>query len=72
MKMTKFKVMRLKACMTQTELAEKAGVSWSTIARLEQNPSTIYKMQFQNVAGIAKAIGATPDDMYNWGKEEEV
>lgn len=70
MAITKFKVMRLKACMTQKELAKEAGVSWSTIARLEQNPSTIYKMQFQKVAGIAKAMGVTTEDMYNWGKEE--
>ncbi len=70
MRMTKLKLMRLKACMTQKELAEKAGVSWSTIARIEQTPSTIYNMKFQNVAGIAKAMGVTTEDMYNWGKEE--
>lgn len=59
--MTRLREIRTKRLMTQRELAEKAGVTHSTVSRIEtgwqQNPS------FRTVKRLATALGVRPEEL---------
>ena len=53
----KLKEVRTKRLLTQDELAEKAGVSQSTIANIERNHA---EPQFRTIRKLAKALDIDP------------
>lgn len=67
MRNLKLKFRRIELNMSQTELAEKAGVTRQTIGLIEAgefNPS------LKLCIAICRALGVTLDDIF-WEKEEE-
>ena len=60
---------RLRRALTQRELADKAGVSYVTVSRMENGnagpvkPPTLRK--------IADALGLVPDVLINWDGEQD-
>lgn len=58
--MTKLRLERLKQSLTQQELAEKAGVRWVTISRIERGKNTPYS---STIKKIAAALGVKPEDI---------
>ncbi len=46
------KEIRISACMTQKDLAEKAGVSLSTVRRIEDGQT----VQFENILRVLKSL----------------
>jgi len=58
--MKKLRTLRAQLFLTQSELAEKAGVSHITVNRVEtgkQNPS------FKTIRKLAKALGVEPGEI---------
>lgn len=55
------KAMRRHLGMTQTELAEKVGVSKHTILRLEKE---MFSPSFQDVIMICEVLGVEPSEIY--------
>jgi transcriptional regulator with XRE-family HTH domain len=55
----KLKEVRTRRLLTQDELAEKAGVSQSTIANIERNNA---EPQFRTIRKLAKALDVDPTD----------
>ena len=53
----KLREVRTKRLLTQDELAEKAGVSQSTIANIERNNA---EPQFRTIRKLAKALDVDP------------
>ena len=61
MRLTRLRELRLRAAMTQSELAERAGIARTTIIRLEQGhpevlPTTVRK--------LARALRVKPTDLW--------
>ncbi|MFC1957469.1 helix-turn-helix transcriptional regulator [Chloroflexota bacterium] len=58
--MTKLRVLRERLFITQTELAEAAGISLVTLNRLENNKQ---KPSFKTIRKLAKALGVEPGEI---------
>jgi len=58
--MTKLRVLRERLFITQTELAEAAGISLVTLNRLENNNQ---KPSFKTIRKLAKALGVEPGEI---------
>ena len=58
--MAKLRVLRERLFITQTELAEAAGISLVTLNRLENNKQ---KPSFKTIRKLAKALGVEPGDI---------
>jgi transcriptional regulator with XRE-family HTH domain len=56
----KLKEVRTRRLLTQDELAEKAGVSQSTIANIERNNA---EPQFRTIRKLAKALDIEPTEL---------
>jgi transcriptional regulator with XRE-family HTH domain len=56
----KLKEIRTKRLLTQDELADKAGVSQSTIANIERNNA---EPQFRTIRKLAKALDVDPTEL---------
>jgi transcriptional regulator with XRE-family HTH domain len=56
----KLKEVRTRRLLTQDELAEKAGVSQSTIANIERNNA---EPQFRTIRKLAKALDIDPTEL---------
>jgi transcriptional regulator with XRE-family HTH domain len=56
----KLKEIRTKRLLTQDELADKAGVSQSTIANIERNNA---EPQFRTIRKLAKALDVEPTEL---------
>jgi transcriptional regulator with XRE-family HTH domain len=56
----KLKEARTRRLLTQDELAEKAGVSQSTIANIERNNA---EPQFRTIRKLAKALDIDPTEL---------
>jgi transcriptional regulator with XRE-family HTH domain len=56
----KLKGARTRRLLTQDELAEKAGVSQSTIANIERNNA---EPQFRTIRKLAKALDVDPTEL---------
>jgi transcriptional regulator with XRE-family HTH domain len=56
----KLKEARTRRLLTQDELAEKAGVSQSTIANIERNNA---EPQFRTIRKVAKALEVDPTEL---------
>jgi transcriptional regulator with XRE-family HTH domain len=56
----KLREVRTKRLLTQDELAEKAGVSQSTIANIERNNA---EPQFRTIRKLAKALNVDPTSL---------
>jgi transcriptional regulator with XRE-family HTH domain len=56
----KLREVRTKRLLTQDELAEKAGVSQSTIANIERNNA---EPQFRTIRKLAKALDVDPTNL---------
>lgn len=52
--------LRIKAALSQRELAERSGIAYSTIARLETGKTANMK----TVRKLAEALGCEPSDLY--------
>ena len=61
---------RKKAGLTQDELSDKAGLSYSTLAKIEQGG--IKAPSVFTIASIARALGITLDDLITSGAPREV
>ena len=56
----KLKEVRTRRLLTQNELADKAGVSQSTIANIERNNA---EPQFRTIRKLAKALDIDPTEL---------
>jgi transcriptional regulator with XRE-family HTH domain len=56
----RLKEVRTKRLLTQDELAEKAGVSQSTIANIERDKA---EPQFRTIRKLAKALDVDPTEL---------
>ncbi|MDP9474499.1 MAG: helix-turn-helix domain-containing protein [Actinomycetota bacterium] len=56
----KLKQVRSRRLLTQDELAQKAGVSQSTVANIERNNA---EPQFRTIRKLAKALGVDPTEL---------
>jgi transcriptional regulator with XRE-family HTH domain len=56
----KLKEVRTRRLLTQDELADKAGVSQSTIANIERNNA---EPQFRTIRKLAKALDIDPTEL---------
>ena len=56
----KLREVRTKRLLTQDELADKAGVSQSTIANIERNNA---EPQFRTIRKLAKALDIDPTEL---------
>jgi transcriptional regulator with XRE-family HTH domain len=56
----KLKVARTRRLLTQDELAERAGVSQSTIANIERDNA---EPQFRTIRKLAKALDIDPTEL---------
>ena len=54
------KVARREKGWTQTELAEKAGIHWNTVAKIERGTQ---KPEFSTIKNLAKALGLSLEDI---------
>lgn len=70
MKKNNFKVLRVKAGLTQDELAKKAGVSRTTIVRFEADDKELLKASFLNIIQLSIALEVGLDDIYDCTKEK--
>jgi transcriptional regulator with XRE-family HTH domain len=57
--------------LTQTELAELAGVSLVTINRLENERSRQKNVQFSTLKKLARALKVTPAELMAWPEGQE-
>jgi len=60
------KRLRARKYLTQRQLAEKAGISPDTIAKLETNRT---EPRYITLFRLAEALECTPDDITGFGKE---
>lgn len=58
---------RERKLMTQTELADRAGLTLSTISRLEND---LQRPRISTARVLAEALGVQPEDLIVWGAEE--
>ncbi len=60
---------RLRRALTQRELADKAGVSYVTVSRMENGSAGPVKPP--TLRKLADALGLAPDVLINWDGEQE-
>ncbi|MDQ0159007.1 transcriptional regulator with XRE-family HTH domain [Alkalibacillus salilacus] len=60
----KLKVLRVKAEMTQEQLASKSGVSARSIILYEMNVNNLRKAHYSTLEKIANALGVKVDDIF--------
>ena len=65
-KVTKLKVLRVNAGLSQRELAEKSGVSLRLIQLYEQRVNDINKGQFETICLLSRALKCDVADLYEW------
>jgi transcriptional regulator with XRE-family HTH domain len=63
----RLKEARLRRLLTQAELAERAGMTESTINRLEQGVQT---PRISSLRKLAKALDVPAEDLIRWGAED--
>lgn len=56
---------RERALLTQEELANKSGVTVSTISRLENG---LQSARISTIRKLAEAVGAESDDLIDWDR----
>jgi len=61
------KWLRARKYLTQRQLAQKAGVSADTIAKLETNRT---EPRYITLFRLAEALECTPDDITGYGRED--
>jgi transcriptional regulator with XRE-family HTH domain len=59
----RLKTLRIRAGLSQRDLAERAGVQRTTISRLEQ-PDLQFLPNAKTVRRLAQALGARPADLF--------
>ena len=59
---------RLSRLLAQAELAEKAGIAKSTLARAERGDAVV---SFANIRKLAKALDIAPDVLLNKSPDEQ-
>jgi DNA-binding XRE family transcriptional regulator len=64
-RLTRLRALRLRAALTQADLAERAGVARTTIVRLEQGDPNVLPTTLRK---LAKALRVKPTDL--WEEEE--
>jgi len=62
------KELRLERKLRQTDLAEKAGISWRHLLRIEKGEGGVTKMS--TVARLAEALAVDPSEL-NGGSDDE-
>ncbi len=60
----RLKILRVKADLTQEELAEKAGVTSRTINAYEVDVNNIRKARYETLEKIANALGVQVDNIF--------
>lgn len=63
MKKDSLKVLRVKAGLKQSELAEKIGATQTSIARYESNVEVLRGASYRTIEALAEALGVTMDDI---------
>ncbi len=61
--MTTIKEARIKAGLTQEELAMKSGVKLSTLQKLERGVNSMNGATAETVLRLARALGVTVEDL---------
>lgn len=62
-KVSKFKILRVSAGLTQRALASKSGVSRTSICQIEGSEEGIYGLQLRTLCKLAKALGVKVTDL---------
>lgn len=60
----KLKVLRVKADLTQEELAQKAGLTTRSIGFYEADVNNLRKAKYPTLENLAKALGVSVDDIF--------
>lgn len=60
----RLKILRVKADLTQEELATKAGVTSRTINAYEVDVNNMRKAKYETLEKIAKALGVEVDNIF--------
>ncbi|PIC72396.1 helix-turn-helix transcriptional regulator [Sporosarcina sp. P17b] len=60
----KLKVLRVKADLSQEELARKAGMTSRSIGLYEADVNNLRKARYETVATLAEALGVTVNDIF--------
>ena len=61
--MNKLQETRTAAGLTQKQLAEKAGLSYSLICKYERGEEDITKAQYMTVRKLCEVLNCNPDDI---------
>lgn len=62
---SKVREYRMKRGMTQKEVAEKAGVFWTFIGKLERGECNVKNISTEYAEKIADALGVSIEDLWN-------
>ena len=60
----KLKVLRVKADLSQEELAQKAGLTSRSIGMYEADVNNLRKAKYETIAVLADALGVTVNDIF--------
>lgn len=60
----KLKVLRVKAELSQEELALKVGMTSRSIGLYEADVNNLRKARYETIAALADALGVTADDIF--------
>ena len=60
----KLRVLRVKADLTQEELAEKAGINTRSIGFYEADVKNLRKAKYETLVKLAEALDVSVDDIF--------
>lgn len=60
----KLRVLRVKAEMSQEELASVAGITSRSIGMYEADVNNLRKAKYETISSIAQALGVTVNDIF--------
>jgi transcriptional regulator with XRE-family HTH domain len=68
-RVTRLREWRERRALTQRELAEKAGLTLSTVNELDQG---IHDARISTLRKLAKALDVEPEDLIEWAEPAQV
>lgn len=60
----KLKILRVKADLSQVELADKVGMTARTIGLYEADVNNLRKAEYETIDKLAKALNVSVDDIF--------
>ena len=57
--------------LTQTQLADRAGIDLRRVQRLEKGEIKAKNLTLERAVGICKALGVTPEELLKTGENHE-